>query len=614
MCGIAGFLSPNIQNLSPEIASMMHADIAYRGRDAQGQWQDNQCALLHTRLSILDIGGGDQPMPSNDGRYVICYNGEVFNYIEIQDELKKQGVIFKTESDTEVILNGFIHYGADIVQKLNGMFAFVIWDKREKSLFIARDHLGKKPFYYRYYKGDFYFSSTTKSLCNLTNETFQDQINIAHTNLFRTFGGLYGDMTMFNDIYALKPGHHAVLKPGDKKLLQTRYWHMDFTKSTITKQDALSQYDQILTQATKIRLRSDVPLALTFSGGVDSGTLAVICVNKLGINPNSFTIDYHDEGSESPDKIRSDELAGTLGLNHRYIQYDYMDHIFSDISRSLKHYDQPCNQLPVTYLHYLYKSIKPHATVAICGNGADELFTGYRSDYQKRRNDIALQIINGIRPITQFIPKLPTIFTQSFHNTAKSKMMAKLPQSDIYGDVYEAVIDGFINDLVDANVQNYTDFNTYYSLMWGANDPNFRMPDITGMDNQVEVRSPFLDHTMVEFACALPNHLKVSSPWIKKDTKYLPKQYYEGHVGRELAQTLKHGMGSNIAFDKRLAQMMEVEFNTSYGALDMIGINAAHAKSKFQNYKNEVDKGNDFNIHAAEAFSNFMLAKWALAQ
>ena len=378
MCGIAGYMSETVSIVPEKAKQTLRDAIRYRGRDAQAEWGDDKHAhLFHTRLSIIDLKTGGQPMQDASGRFVIVFNGEVYNYRELRDAYRKAGANFRTESDTEVILEGYRLKGARVCEDLNGMFAFAIWDSLEKQLFLARDRLGKKPLFWTSLGGVFCFASTLDAFRDLPGwQSILSPSAILFCGLTGTFakGG-----TIYKQAHALPPACHMLMRLNGRLPPEVKaYWQPNFKqKSRHDLPLLLNEYEALLSDSINIRLRSDVPVALTFSGGVDSGTIACIAARKLGQQLACYTVDYHTEQDPSEEALNAKAVAEQLNLPWHYVHFDYHRQLLSELADAYRFYDQPCQQIALTYSCRLYEAIKPWATVVLSGNGADELFTGY---------------------------------------------------------------------------------------------------------------------------------------------------------------------------------------------------------------------------------------------
>ena len=631
MCGIAGVLATEIQKTSDQTLSGMRSSILYRGRDEQDEWSDYQNVhLLHSRLSIIDLTTGHQPMWDVSGRYVIVYNGEIYNYLELRKLYGQNGAIFETQSDTEVILEGFKQKGKDVCRDLNGMFAFAIWDSQEKVLFLARDHLGKKPLFWYCLNGTFYFSSTMEAFRSIPG--WEDRISIESLQLYEELAGFPEDSTIYNQAHAVPSASCGFIRLGEKQLVCERYWRMDFhSKSNKSVNDLLDEYEDILTDAIRIRLRSDVPLALTFSGGVDSGTIAAICAQRLQTPLKCYTIDYHTPEDQSIEVQTAKDVANILGLDWEFIQFDYQNDLLKDLSQNYIYYDQPCVQLTLVYSQRLYEMIKPSATVVLSGNGADELFTGYIGDEIIRQSDIKLNALrkrkrllkianfnlvrkvctlSGSGKIRQMYRKLQQMQAELIY--AENWIHKDISNSLSSMDYKNNMMGRMANERRLCGVNWNLDYAMYQNLTCSTMDSNFRLPDVSGLAAQVEVRSPYLDYRMVEFAARLQHKYKVGDPRTPSLNKYLPKKYYERLVGKEIAYMGKRGMGYNLRWDKSIAHDTKFvsAFEQAFLNIEEAGIDTNTYRDSWQSYMREKNNGVEFPASADKMMAGFMLGMW----
>lgn len=614
MCGIAGYITSDSHSNPGISVESLKASIEYRGRDDSGLWTDEQCAcLFHTRLIVIDLITGHQPMIDVSGRYVIVFNGEIYNYEELRAEYANLGANFRTHSDTEIILEGFKLKGENVCRDLNGMFAFAIWDTKDKALFLARDRLGKKPLFWTSVQGVFYFSSSLDSFKNIPG--WRGILSKAAIDLYGLLGSFPGEMTIYEGASAIPPATFGWLRVGETRPRLHRYWRMSFAiKSSDPFSSLLEKYESLLTNAVHIRLRSDVPLALTFSGGVDSGTIAAICANRLQIPLKCYTIDYHTDDDPSDETIIAERVSSHLGLQWQHIHFDYHSRLLTDLLQSYNYYDQPCQQLALVYSRHLYEAIKPYATVVLSGNGADELFTGYIGDERARRQGMALDILRWLRPLfhySRMSPYLRLPLPDAFAETLINRAQSIYSDSDTVEKIVEQAR-WLANEAHEASALSALDFKMFIALASSASDSNYRLPDISGLAAQIEVRSPFLDYRMVEFASHLPHKYKVSKLFSPHGNKFLPKRYYERHVPREIVWSRKKGMGWNLRWDRSIAYEPDFmkAFADAYDALDKRGIPSASFRSAWNKYIDNVRAGTEYPAEAGVMMNGFMLGVW----
>ncbi len=615
MCGIAGIVTSDIQRISKTTIQTMRTSILYRGRDEQDEWSDGQNVhFLHSRLSIIDLTTGHQPMWDVSGRYVIIYNGEIYNYKELRVAYEHLGARFETQSDTEVILEGFKLKGERVCNDLNGMFAFAIWDTQARRLFLARDHLGKKPLAWCEIGGGFYFASTLDAFCAIPGWT--GKLSKVAIELYRLIGGFPLDLTVYEQARALPPASFAWVNPANPIPQVSCYWRMAFRKkSRHSLSHLLDEYETLLTDAIAIRLRSDVPLALTFSGGVDSGTIAALCVRQLSASLDCYTIDYHTEEDPSAETIIAKRVAHDLGLPWQHIQFNYHEELLGDLPRTYSFYDQPSIQLALVYSHRLYETIRPYATVVLSGNGSDEIFTGYIGDEAARKDDLErlkrLPSLHRYFGIKHSAHSLAAEWGNYVYSTLRARL-ASTELNTLAGEAVLSTVRTIVNDISNAGVDSFLDRNMYLNLLSSTSDSNYRLPDISGLATQVEVRSPYLDHRLVEFAARLPHQYKVADPFSPQTNKYLPKVFYERLVGKEIAWTRKKGMGFNLRWQYNIVNdpNYRAAFKNAYDDLDTAGIDSDAFRSAWKQYIADMGAGIEYPLSAGEMMMGFMLGRW----
>ena len=586
--------------------------ILYRGRDAKAEWSDDKHVhLYHARLSIIDLKTGGQPMQDASGRFVIVFNGEIYNYLELRDAYRKAGAAFRTESDTEVILEGYRLKGARVCEELNGMFAFAIWDTHEKQLFLARDRLGKKPLFWCRIGDAFCFASSLDAFRGIPGWT--ERLNQDALAFFCASGFFRGDETIYSGARALPPGCSMRLSPREPGPVVTRYWQlrMSGAKAGSSLEELTHEYETRLTDALRIRLRSDVPLALTFSGGVDSGTLAALCASRLNVHPHCYTIDYHTERDPSEETVTARHVAEHLGLPWTHIQFDYRQDLLADLDEAYADFDQPCTQIALVYSRRLYAAIKPYATVVLSGNGADELFTGYSGEERQAQAGALLDLIRPLRRWAQHL-RLPALFSEPVPHLFARRLRARSSASGAWTDAIRNGAIGLAEEALNCGAESALDFKMFLSLRYSGADSNFRLPDISGLGAQVEVRSPFLDYRMVEFAARLPHRWKVGSLWFHPRTKFLPKRYYARHVGSKVAWGPKRGMAWNVQYGVSAARdpKYRAAFQAAYDVVDQRGLPAAQFRTALDAHAAYMMQKGPPSPYGGTAMTGFMLGRW----
>jgi len=594
----------------------MAEGIRYRGLDGEGLWNDDpEITLLHSRLSVIDIQGGAQPMASACGRYVVVFNGEIYNYRELAEIYKQHGARFRTASDTEVILEGYRLKGPAVCADLNGMFAFAIWSRDSRTLFLARDHLGKKPLAWAHIGNSFAFASTLEALRALPG--FDDTISQVALTRYLVLGAFPGTDTIYAGAQALPAASHMTISASTPTVSgpPVTYWRPAYgEKARGAEKVLLEGYEDLLTDAVRLRLRADVPVALTFSGGVDSGSVAAVARHRLDCRLACYTVDYHTADDPSEESLIAEACAAKLDLPWQHIQYDYHNDLLADLPDAYRVYDQPCQQLALVYSHRLYTTIRPYATVVLSGNGADELFTGYVGDELNRIKDLAIGGTRWLRPLLRHIERLPLHFRtrvpEAFGAGLRQRLLAAAPDAAT-GEAAATVVPEIVAEAEACGIDSVMDMAMHVSLTMGAGDANFRVPDITGLDAQVEVRSPFLDHRMVAFAASLPHRLKVGR-LRGGHNKALLKASYERMVGPEIAHAAKKGMGWNLRWHHSIAYdpAYRAAFAAAYDALDAAGIQSHLFRKAWGMYCDALREGHKVPPTAGTMMSGFMLGMW----
>ena len=612
MCGISGYLTPENGRVPLETRKRLADAIAYRGRDGRGEWADDHSVrLCHSRLSIIDLETGGQPMLDIDERLVIVFNGEIYNYLELRAKYESLGARFRTQSDTEVLLEGYKLLGQAVVHDLIGMFAFAIWDKVRKELFLARDRLGKKPLYWTQLSGSFFFSSTLDSFSEIPGWT--GELSKATLDFYGAVGSFPLGCTAFKQGHSLPPGTIATVRPGEAPKIE-RYWRLNFAgKRAVSTDTAMSEYESLLSDAIRIRLRADVPIALTFSGGVDSGTLAAIAVKRLNTRLACFTIDYHTEADPSEETVIARHVAQLLGLDWHFLQFDYHRELLPALDDSLTVVDQPCNHIAISYSQRLYELIRPHAKVVLSGNGADELFLGYAGNEElARRDDLSAQVnrawlsrmLDRIRGRRLTRPMELADYQCSYIRANVGAYPGDISADEIASSIRA--------DIIASEVGSHADLYTFMALTYYTCDANFRLPDIAGLRAQVEVRSPFLDHRMVEFAAKLPTNLKIGDPTKVALNKFLPKEYYRRHVPDDVALARKKGMGWNLRYDEAFTTdpRLIAAYDDALLAIDGAGLNSSPYRRAWKEFRDSKAAGEKYPASAGAMIGGFMLGRW----
>lgn len=555
MCGIYGFTQSRYESkASGELLRQMGKLLEHRGPDGDGSFIDDEVALGHRRLKIIDLEGGSQPMQDWQQRYVVTFNGEIYNFQELRAQFEKRGFRFQTRSDTETILAAYHFYGEACVECFQGMFAFGLWDKQSKKLLLARDRLGKKPLYYFRLGKRFVFSSEMKAILALPD--VPREIDFEALNQYLTFGYIPAPLTIFKHIRKLKPAQTLILENGELKT--KTYWNLPQPESATqhSEQEYVEQLDGLLQEAVRSRLISDVPLGAFLSGGLDSSTI-VSTMTRVSNQPvRAFTIDFTVDGFSEVDEAK--KFVKHLGVVHTVRQ------IFPDAVRLLPklvwHFDEPFGDSSAVPTYYVSEMARQNVTVILSGDGGDELFAGYRSyllrdEYMMiRRLPLALRKML-FAPIAQALPfQAPA---RNFLKFAAYAQMDDGPQAlGLYPYIKDDVMSGVVRRELksfDASMQRREIFAELEKMDKLTKlqhvDTKIYLPedilmkvDRMSMANSLETRAPLLDYRLVEFAAKLPANLKMR----EGTTKYLLKKLMQKYFPKNMISNKKQGFAIPI--------------------------------------------------------------------
>ena len=551
MCGIAGILDLAGKPVDSEISRRMISTIQHRGPDATGDVQSGPVALAHARLSIIDIAGGSQPMQTEDGALSVVFNGEIFNYLELREGLEQKGHRFVTRSDTEVILHAYREKGEDCVNDFNGQWAFALWDAPRRRLFVSRDRLGVRPLFYAIVDGQFLFASEIKAL--FAHPGVTREIDLKALDQIFTFWAPLAPRTIFKNISELPPAHSLVIDGENLRL--RRYWSLDYTAAPEPVVDEVEtrsaeQLLQLLVDATRLRLRSDVPVGAYLSGGIDS-TVVTTLIKRFTDTPlRTFSIAFDD--SEFDESIYQDEVINALEADHSRVRCSAADiaHIFPEV---IWHTERPILRTAPAPMYLLAELVRRNGyKVVVTGEGADEMLGGYDIFKEaKIRRFWAARPESTKRPLLlkRLYPYLSGLQSQSDAYLKGFFSIGSEPPGPFFSHMPRWQLTAGLKLLFSADVQSQlADYDAYADLRaslpaafasWdGFSQAQYLetallMPgyilssqsDRVSMAHAVEGRFPFLDHRVVEFAAALPARLKMKV----LDEKYLLKRA-AGHL------------------------------------------------------------------------------------
>lgn len=550
MCGVAGFVA---ERPDGAVLKRMLATIRHRGPEDSGIYLDENAGLGHARLSIIDVAGGHQPMQNEDGSLTISFNGEIFNYVELRNDLLRKGHIFQTRSDTEVILHLFEEYGEACVTRLNGQWAFAIWDRRRRSLFLSRDRMGVRPLFFTFVGHDLAFASEIKAL--LEYPDVRRELDLEALDQIFTFWYTLPPRTAFRNIHEIPPGHSATFANDVLSLKQ--YWEISYASTEWTNHEATTENQKteellaLLTDATRIRLRSDVPVGAYLSGGLDSTLVAALAKPFVG-QMTTFSVRFdHSDLDEGP---YQSEAVRYLGTEHREIRCsDYeIGRVFPEV---IRHTEKPIVRTAPAPLYLLSRLVHDSGyKVVLTGEGSDEMLGGYDIFKEaKLRKFCAARPESRMRPrllkkLYPYIPYLqlqnPTYLNAFFRATPEDmqgQFFSHMPRwrltarlKNLFSDDVKNALHGgdsygaLQRSLPDA----YSRWNTFVRAQYIEARhllPGYILSsqgDRVAMAHSVEGRFPYLDHRFVEFASSLPDRLKLRA----LTEKYLLKRAAAGLV------------------------------------------------------------------------------------
>jgi asparagine synthase (glutamine-hydrolysing) len=535
MCGVAGIfrLGANFNPVRKDEIIRMLSVISYRGPDESGIYTGNNISLGNVRLSIIDLKTGRQPISDESGNYWIVYNGEVFNYVELRKELEESGRKFKTSSDTEVVVQLYAEYKEKCLEKLNGQFAFAIWNKKERELFLARDRVGICPLYYNFNGYEFTFGSEIKAI--LQNPAVKPSINFRSLKQIFTFWTTISPETIFNDIFEVPPGHYMKISP-DRNVKIIKYWSVDFSKtSRFNLKDASEQLFTVLKDATRLRLRADVPVAAYLSGGLDS-TFTTFLVKSIEPDIlNTFSIGF--DNKDFDESIYQFEASKYLDTVHKSFQCSAND-ILNVFQNIIWHTEIPVLRTAPAPLYLLSRLVRDSGIkVVITGEGADEILGGYDIFKEaKIRSFWANQPSSQFRPsllkyLYNYIPYLQSANLQmlkfffGYHledikNPFYSHLIRWHNNSHLINYFHQEIINQTkdyspleeLSKNLPENFDNWTLLTRAQYLEITLFMSGYLLStqgDRMAMANSVEGRYPFLDHRVIELATSFPDRFKL---------------------------------------------------------------------------------------------------------
>lgn len=587
MCGIAGIVTK--RENKKEIIEAMSKRIEHRGPDGEGYFFDDDVALAHRRLSIIDLTTGDQPIYNEDERIVTVYNGEIYNYVELRDELVKAGHKFKTKSDTEVLVHGFEEWHTDLPKYLRGMFAFAIYDKKSNELFLARDNFGIKPLYYTVMDGTFMFASEIKAF--LDTPDFKKELNEDILQAYLEFSFVPTNETFFKGVYRLDAGSSLLYKDGDIKI--DKYFRLDFKDKEQTFDEAVESISEVMKDSVSRHLLSDVEVGSFLSSGIDSSYI-VSLAKPAKTYTVGYDIDKYDEISYAKD------LTEKLGINNTS-KVIKMDEYMEELPKIMYYLDEPTSDPAAISLYFVAKLASQDVKVVLSGEGADEFFGGY--NYY--REEVDMKFYNKIPYfIRHFIGKIASLFPEgrgfnflvrrgeklensyigvnrNFSEKMARKVLSKeynLRGIDVTKDIYKQ-FDGY------SNIHKMQAIDINYWLM---KDILLKADRMT-MASSLEGRVPFIDKEVFKVASGLSIDYKVT----KENTKVALREAAKEVIPTEAYKKKKLGFPVPIRewmktteVSDEIRKMFNKEFTSKFFKVDVINeLLDEHISGKKDNYR-----------------------------
>jgi asparagine synthase (glutamine-hydrolysing) len=557
MCGITGLIHLNGDVVSPVILKKMTDAIAHRGPDGEGHWIEGNVGIGHRRLAIIDLSpAGHQPMITGDHRYVLSYNGEIYNYREIRIELEALGYWFRSQTDSEVVLNALVHWGPDALLKFNGMFGLALWDRKERTLLLARDRYGIKPLYYARQGQSFAFGSEQKAIT--AQPTFKRELNKRALLEYFTFQNIFTDQTLLEDVHLLPAGHFAKLHAATGQWNQHQYWDYRFREPEYKadKKEYVEELDRLFKQAVNRQLVSDVEMGAYLSGGMDSGSITAIAAQQFPYL-KTFTCGF-DLGSASGIELAFDERSKAEAMSALFKTEHYeMVLKAGDMERCMPqlawHLEEP--RVGQSYPNfYTAKLASKFVKVVLSGSGGDELFGGYPWRYYRAASS---------QNFEQYIDQYYLYWQRLVDNHQLKQMFALVASEvadvwtrDIFRDVFAT------HDNVLERPEDYINHSLYFeakTFLHGL----FVVEDKLSMAHGLESRVPFMDNNLVDFAMQCPVGMKLNNlaevlkinenePGDKQgqyfqktsDGKQILRDMMSHHIPAEITRAEKQGFSS----------------------------------------------------------------------
>ncbi|MCP4373836.1 MAG: asparagine synthase (glutamine-hydrolyzing) [Deltaproteobacteria bacterium] len=563
ICGIASYIEG--KRVDEKILCSMRESLLHRGPDESGIFIDERIGLGHRRLSIIDLSTGTQPIHNEDSSLRIVFNGEIYNYLELKEDLLRSGHTFYTNSDTEILIHLYEEYGKSLLDYINGMFAFCIWDSKKQELFLARDRIGQKPLYYTLTNEAFLFASEIKAL--LQHPSVSREVDILSLSKYLTYEYVPAPHSILKGIKKLQPGHFLRYNVSTRELTIKRYWDIPLSDDAIgymSEEDYIDELIRLLRDSVRLRLISDVPIGIFLSGGLDSSSITALA-SGISNKVKTFTVGFDDKSFD--ESYYANQVARLFATDHHSEILD-ITKAYTLLPEIINYLDEPLGDASIIPTFLLSRFTSNHVKVALGGDGGDELFAGYPT-YQAlkivpyysilpRELREAIHSIAAQLPISHQNISFDFKIKQMLRGTGVSheimfflwmgafnehekkqlflpEIQANIKEENPFEDLFEYI--------KKSNLQKTFERTLYLMVKLYLQDDILVKVDRASMANSLEVRAPFLDYRMVEFAAKLPRHYKLN----RLTTKYLLKKAGQKFLPKKIVKRKKKGFGIPVA-------------------------------------------------------------------
>lgn len=628
MCGIAGvFALDRSERIDPAVMRAMTDVIARRGPDDDGQFVDGNVALGMRRLAIIDVAGGHQPIPNEDETLWIVFNGEIFNHEPIQQELRQRGHRFRTRSDTETILHLFEEQGPKCLDQLRGMFAIAIWDTRRRSLFIARDRLGIKPLHYFFDGRQLVFGSEIKAV--LQHPAVPRAIDWTAVDTFFTYSYIPAPWTVYRDVKKLEAGHYLTVDEQGMRVQQ--YWDLSMEpKHRGTAADLEAEFIDRFRESVRMRMLSEVPIGGYLSGGVDSSLVVAMMAENSSRPINTFTMGFGGEtGNFLDERPYAREVSRRYRTNHR--EFEVQPQVEEAVDAALEAFDEPFSDDSLIPTHHICQLARQHVTVALTGLGGDEAFAGYERYLGFQLSETASHapwswLLRASTPVIARLHEqksghyrinhlkrfaaaahLPSaVRWQSYHALFPREARTKLYRPEVTRQIdFDSVERAGRRYYEQCDATDPLDRALYQDIKMYLPDDILALTDRVGMWHSLELRVPFVDHTLLEFCARIPSNLKIR----RGEKKYLLRRAARKFVPESVLNHRKQGFASPMAMWLRGGLGDFMKANVSESALSRTGVlDPGAVASLFEAHQQRR------SLNDKQLFAILMFQRWSMRE